>query len=141
MGAENFRRYLNEVPLSLTKYLLPGVRRDIKKNKRLSYHFYVALRKGFFKPASWFRGILFPLCTDPTVTIREAELIASIIVKVERVSVLEVHPLGTLQHLHTQANTNAVHWGCQHTSQLVDQEEVRFAEERSVVCVRLADEL
>jgi essential nuclear protein 1 len=59
------------------------VRKDIKKNKKLNYHLYSAMKRSFFKPASWFRGILFPLCEDAETSIREAELIASIIVKVE----------------------------------------------------------
>lgn len=60
------------------------VRKDIKKNKKLNYHLYSALRRAFFKPASWFRGVLFPLCEDRETSIREAELIASILVKVNR---------------------------------------------------------
>lgn len=56
----------------------------MKKNRKLNYHFYSALRRGFFKPAAWFRGVLFPLCEDPTTTIREAEILASIIVKVAK---------------------------------------------------------
>lgn len=62
---------------------MPMVRKDIKKNKKLNYHLYSAIRRAFFKPASWFRGILFPLCEDHETSIREAELIASIVVKVE----------------------------------------------------------
>lgn len=75
MSADKFRQYLNE-------FLLPAVRKNIKQTKKLNYHLYSAMRRGFFKPASWFRGILFPLCEDPTVTTREAEVIASVIVKV-----------------------------------------------------------
>ena len=42
--------------------MLPAVREDIKKNKKLNYHYYQALIKAFYKPAAWFKGILFPLC-------------------------------------------------------------------------------
>ena len=75
MSADKFRHFLSS-------YLLPAVRKDIKENKKLNYHYYSALRRGLFKPASWFRGILFPFCEDQDVTIKEAEIIASIVIKV-----------------------------------------------------------
>ncbi len=43
------------------KYLLPAVRKDIAKNKKLNYHYFHALKKAFYKPAAWFKGILFPI--------------------------------------------------------------------------------
>jgi essential nuclear protein 1 len=41
--------------------LLPAVRQDIAKNKKLNYHYFHALKKAFYKPAAWFKGILFPI--------------------------------------------------------------------------------
>ena len=40
---------------------MPAVRDDISKNKKLNYHYYYALKKALYKPAAWFKGILFPL--------------------------------------------------------------------------------
>lgn len=42
--------------------LLPRVREDIKKNKRLHFALYQSLKKSLYKPAAFFKGILFPLC-------------------------------------------------------------------------------
>lgn len=42
--------------------LLPRVREDILKNKRLHFALYQSLKKSLYKPAAFFKGILFPLC-------------------------------------------------------------------------------
>lgn len=42
--------------------LLPRVREDIRKNKRLHFALYQALKKSLYKPAAFNKGILFPLC-------------------------------------------------------------------------------
>lgn len=42
--------------------LLPRVREDIRKNKRLHFALYQTLKKSLYKPAAFFKGILFPLC-------------------------------------------------------------------------------
>ncbi|XP_057947794.1 bystin [Malania oleifera] len=62
--------------------LLPRVREDIRKNKRLHFALYQALKKSLYKPAAFFKGILFPLCESGTCTLREAVIIGSIIQKV-----------------------------------------------------------
>jgi essential nuclear protein 1 len=41
--------------------LLPAVREDIGRNKRLNFHYFMALKKSVFKPAAFFKGILLPL--------------------------------------------------------------------------------
>lgn len=42
--------------------LLEKVRDDISENKKLNYHLYMALKKALYKPAAFFKGVLFPLC-------------------------------------------------------------------------------
>lgn len=42
--------------------LLPAVRKDIQKNKRLHFALYQALKKSLYKPTAFFKGILLPLC-------------------------------------------------------------------------------
>ncbi|WMV39552.1 hypothetical protein MTR67_032937 [Solanum verrucosum] len=42
--------------------LLPRVRDDIRKNKRLHFALYQSLKKSLYKPAAFNKGILFPLC-------------------------------------------------------------------------------
>ncbi|KAF8407719.1 hypothetical protein HHK36_006854 [Tetracentron sinense] len=44
--------------------LLQRVREDIRKNKRLHFALYQALKKSLYKPAAFFKGILFPLCVS-----------------------------------------------------------------------------
>ncbi|KAA8518273.1 hypothetical protein F0562_015844 [Nyssa sinensis] len=62
--------------------LLPRVREDILKNKRLHFALYQALKKSLYKPAAFNKGILFPLCESRTCNVREAVIIGSIIHKV-----------------------------------------------------------
>ncbi|EXX62541.1 hypothetical protein RirG_160700 [Rhizophagus irregularis DAOM 197198w] len=62
--------------------LLEKVRDDIHENKKLNYHLYMALKKALYKPAAFFKGILFPLCESGTCTLKEAAIIGSIISKV-----------------------------------------------------------
>ncbi|KAK7267229.1 hypothetical protein RIF29_19894 [Crotalaria pallida] len=68
--------------------LLPRVREDIRKNKRLHFALYQSLKKALYKPAAYFKGILFPLCESRTCTLREAVIIGSII---EKVSIPPLH--------------------------------------------------
>ncbi|KAI3944146.1 hypothetical protein MKW92_015682 [Papaver armeniacum] len=62
--------------------LLPRVREDIRKNKRLHFDLYRALKKSVYKPQAFNKGILFPLCKSGTCTLREAVIVGSIIQKV-----------------------------------------------------------
>ncbi|CAI2170552.1 17907_t:CDS:2 [Funneliformis geosporum] len=62
--------------------LLEKVRDDIQENKKLNYHLYMALKKALYKPAAFFKGILFPLCESGSCTLKEAVIIGSVISKV-----------------------------------------------------------
>ncbi|CAG8459531.1 6220_t:CDS:2 [Cetraspora pellucida] len=62
--------------------LLDKVRDDIHENKKLNCHLYMALKKALYKPAAFFKGILFPLCESGTCTLKEAVIIGSVILKV-----------------------------------------------------------
>ncbi|KAJ3692943.1 hypothetical protein LUZ60_012038 [Juncus effusus] len=62
--------------------LLVRVREDIRKNKRLHFALYQSLKKAVYKPAAFFKGIIFPLCESGTCTLREAVIIGSVIQKV-----------------------------------------------------------
>jgi essential nuclear protein 1 len=52
---ESVRHYLEGV-------LLEAVRDDIRINGKLNVHLYDALKKAVYKPAAFFKGIIFPLC-------------------------------------------------------------------------------
>ena len=63
------------------EYLLVAVRSDIKKHKRLNHHYYFSLSKGFYKPSAWFKGILFEFCRIKETTLKEAQIISSVLNK------------------------------------------------------------
>lgn len=57
-------------------------RDEIEENKKTSYQIYEALKKGLYKPAAWFKGILFPLCESGTLTLKESAILSSVLTKV-----------------------------------------------------------
>jgi len=61
--------------------LLDAVRADLFANKKMNYHYYMALKKSVYKPAAFFKGILLPLCKEGC-TLREAVIVASVLQKV-----------------------------------------------------------
>lgn len=70
MPVDQFRIFLN-------KYVLTAVIRCLETHKKLDYHLYMSLKRGLYKPAAWFRGILFPLATRVGITNKLAQVIAS----------------------------------------------------------------
>ena len=62
--------------------LIPRLREDINKNKRLHFALYQALKNSLYKPPAFFKGILLPLCQSHTCNLREAVIIGSVIQKV-----------------------------------------------------------
>jgi essential nuclear protein 1 len=68
--------------------LLPRVREDIHTHKKLNWHFYQALKKALFKPAAFYKGLLFPLCESGDCTLKEATIIGSVL---KKVSIPAVH--------------------------------------------------
>ena len=78
MGPRQAQIFYNE-------YLYSAVRQNIQKYKKLNYHYYTALKKAFYKPAAWFKGLLLPLCQEPDCTLKEAAILASVIAKVSSI--------------------------------------------------------
>ncbi|KAK1229485.1 snoRNA-binding rRNA-processing protein [Marasmius sp. AFHP31] len=75
-----------QAQLFLSVVLLDAIREDIRENKKLNVQYYEALKKALFKPAAFFKGIVFPLL-DQGCTLKEAAIVASILAKT-RVPVL-----------------------------------------------------
>jgi essential nuclear protein 1 len=75
LKAKQVQRFFNLI-------LLDKVRDDIVDNKKLSYHLYLALKKALYKPAAFFKGILFPLCESGSCTLKEASILGSVLTKV-----------------------------------------------------------
>ena len=61
------------------KYLVPAIRNDIKKNKKLNIHYYNCLKRALFKPSAFFKGIILPMSL--TLSAKEASIIGSILRK------------------------------------------------------------
>ena len=60
--------------------LLDRVRDDIAEHKKLNVHLYNALKDSLYKPAAFFKGILFPLVSS-SCTLREAHIVSSVIAR------------------------------------------------------------
>lgn len=104
--------------------LLERVRADIYENKyfprtytsrNLNYHLYMALKKAFYKPAAFFKGIIVPLCTEGGCTLREAVIIGSI---VSKTSIPMLHSAACLLKIaelpYTGANSLFIRVVCTH---------------------------
>lgn len=76
--------------------VLDRVREDIHESKKLNVHLYKTLKKGLYKPATFFKGFLFPLISDGTCTLREAHIVSSVLV---RVSIPVLHSAAALLRL------------------------------------------
>ncbi|KAF3786908.1 Bystin [Nymphaea thermarum] len=76
--------------------LLPRVRDDILKNKRLHFALYQSLKKSLYKPAAFFKGIFLPLCQSGTCSLREAVVIGSVI---QKVSIPPLHSSAALMKI------------------------------------------
>ncbi|KAL9247097.1 hypothetical protein vseg_020564 [Gypsophila vaccaria] len=68
--------------------LLPRVREDIRKHKRLHFELYQALKKSLYKPAAFNKGILFPLFKSGNCNLREAVIMGSIL---QKMSIPQAH--------------------------------------------------
>jgi essential nuclear protein 1 len=75
--------------------LLPATLDDIDDNKRLNYHYYMALKKAVYKPAAFFKGIVLPMCEE-RCSLRHALIVCSVLSKV---SVPAAHSAVTLLKL------------------------------------------
>ncbi|KAI8975347.1 Bystin-domain-containing protein [Mycotypha africana] len=73
---------IKQVQRFFSLVLLDRIRDDIHENKKLSYHHYLALKKSLYRPAAFFKGILFPLCESGNCTLKEAAIVGSVLAKV-----------------------------------------------------------
>ncbi|KAF3939623.1 Bystin [Dactylella cylindrospora] len=89
LNAAQTQRFLNLI-------LLDRVRDDIYEHKKLNVHLYKAVKKALYKPAAFNKGFLFPLCSSGTCTLREAQIIGSVLT---RVSIPVLHSAAALQRL------------------------------------------
>ncbi|GJE84754.1 cell adhesion protein byn-1 [Phanerochaete sordida] len=82
----------NQARVFLEGVLLDAIREDIrltkdgtrkhKNNRKLNVHYYEAMKRALYKPAAFFKGIVFPLLQNGC-TLQEAAIIASVLAKVK----------------------------------------------------------
>ena len=98
----------------ISTVLLDRVREEIHQTKKLNVHTYNALRKALYKPACFFKGLLFPLVSSGTCTLREAHIVASVITRVSipvlhsAAALLRMCDLAAEQSLRSLESTGAV---------------------------------
>lgn len=63
----------------LVLVLLPHVRADIRKNRRLHFALFQSLKKATYKAGAFYKGLLLPLCASGTCNLREAVILTSVI--------------------------------------------------------------
>lgn len=94
--------------------LLDRVREEIHETKKLNVHTYNALKKALYKPACFFKGLLFPLVSSGTCTLREAHIVSSVIARVSipvlhsAAALLRMCDLAAEQSLRSLESTGAV---------------------------------
>ena len=84
--------------------LLEKVRDDIRENKKLNYHYYMALKKSLYRPDAFYKGVLLPICDDGSCNLREACIIGSVLTKV---SIPVIHSAACLLKLAEMRYTGA----------------------------------
>ncbi|KAF9883197.1 snoRNA-binding rRNA-processing protein [Aspergillus nanangensis] len=77
----------------ISTVLLDRVRDEIHETKKVNVHTYNAMKKALYKPACFFKGLLFPLVQTGTCTLREAQIVSSVIT---RVSIPVLHSAAAL---------------------------------------------
>ena len=75
--------------------LLDRVKADIQETRKLNVHLFDALKKALYKPAAFFKGLLFPLVSDGA-TLREANIVSGVLA---RVSIPVLHSAAALLRL------------------------------------------
>ncbi|KAK6828613.1 Bystin-domain-containing protein [Apiospora arundinis] len=93
------RIFVSSTPIVVQRFaeivLLEHVRSDIYETKKLNDHLFNALKKLLYKPASFFKGFLFPL-VGSGCTLREATIVSAVLL---RVSIPVIHSAAALSKL------------------------------------------
>ncbi|KAM7218590.1 Bystin [Rhypophila decipiens] len=76
--------------------ILDRVRDEIHETKKLNVHLFKCLKRALYKPASFFKGFLFPLAASGTCTLREAQIVAAVLT---RVSIPVLHSAAAIKTL------------------------------------------
>ena len=55
--------------------LLEACRRNFDETKTVNVHYFQALKKAIYKPAAFFKGIIFPIVQDPHTTFEGSQCV------------------------------------------------------------------
>ena len=58
---------------------MEAIRRNFDETKTVNIHYFQALKKAIYKPAAFFKGIIFPVIQDSYTTLKEASVYCSVI--------------------------------------------------------------
>lgn len=58
---------------------MESVRKNFDETKNVNVHYFQALKKAIYKPAAFFKGIIFPLVNDEHTTLKEASVYCSVL--------------------------------------------------------------
>lgn len=78
--------------------LLRNIRNNFDETKNINVHYYQALKKAIYKPAAFFKGIIFPVVLDSSTTLKETSIYCSV---VSKVSFPSLHAAAALMKLCT----------------------------------------
>ena len=59
--------------------MLEAVRRNFDETKTVNVHYFQAMKKAIYKPAAFFKGIIFPVVQDDRTTLKETNVYCSVI--------------------------------------------------------------
>lgn len=78
--------------------LLEACRRNFDETKTVNVHYFQALKKAIYKPAAFFKGIIFPIVQDPHTTLKEASVYCSVL---SNTSIPALHAAAALMKIST----------------------------------------
>lgn len=78
--------------------LLEAVRRNFDETKTVNVHYFQAMKKAIYKPAAFFKGIIFPVVHDTLTTLKEASVYCGVI---SGTSIPNLHAAAALMKIST----------------------------------------
>jgi essential nuclear protein 1 len=94
-----YRIHFSQLFFRFYRYvLLDAVRRNFDETKTVNVHYFEAMKKAIYKPAAFFKGIVFPVVNDKHTTLKEANVYCSII---SNTSIPALHAAAALMKIST----------------------------------------
>lgn len=101
--------FIHSSPSEMEKFirifLYPIARHSIQVNKKLHFQEYLAVKRCIYRPKVFFKALIFPLCSEKNITLKEATIFTSVIQKVSipaKLSALAILKLSEMPYNNTQ---------------------------------------